>query len=446
MIALAVALGGTPPARAAVDAAALLRQAGIRPVVPRTQAPDFSLPALAGADGSLSDYRGSWVLLTFWATWCGPCRSELPTLEALHRSYENEGLVVVGVSVDTDSAPVAPFVAQMELSFPNYWDGSGRVGSSYLAASIPMTYLIDPDGRVAGLARGARDWMALAPVFERLLEAEPAGDGAAATYAPAGDRVSLSTVVDPPSAEVELERERVRPGETFIVTVRVTWSGNFDEYLLHPPEIALPEGVERFQVTASSSSLEGRSVVTYRILLRAAEPGIFALDPVELRYTPLLEQSPVASRLAGPTVEVSPRTLLGMAPRTALVGAGSLALLGVAGFLWVRRGKGTASLEDEAANASSGLLARFEAARAKRLSGDVRSFVLALVEIEREISGDEEEGIDQLVQGVRYGGRLPTPMELEQLERRVERRLHSLTDKTGSEERRALKLREDEET
>ena len=441
---LVVLLTAVRPVGAATDVATLLREAGIRPVVPRTAAPDFTLPRLGGEAGSLSDHGGSWVLLTFWATWCGPCRSELPTLEALHRSHSASGLVVVGVSLDRDMAPVGPFLTQLDLTFPNYWDGSGSTGSTYLASSIPTTYLIDPGGQVAGFARGARDWQALAPVLEAVLAAEPAAEASSASFAAPGTRVRLATVTDPPDAQLELQPEPVHPGEPFEVTVRVFWSGTLDQYLLHPPELFLPQGIERLGVAAESSSRDGRSVVTYRVSLRASEPGRFALDPVEIRYTPLLEPSPVATRLAGPTVEVAPRTWLGMAPRAAALGVGGLVLLGaVGGLVWHRRGRGSVAERSAARFDPGRLKARLEAARGERLSGDLRRFVLELVAIESEL-GEPGVEVERWVDGVRYGDQLPSPVEIEQLERRVERRLQSLSSLPDSEERKALKLREDE--
>jgi peroxiredoxin len=119
---------------------------------------DFELPDLSGGKTSLSAFRGKWVLLVFWATWCGPCVEEMPALEALYREHKARGFSVVGASVDTDQALPKNFQFENQISFPLLHDPSGSVSSKYQASALPTLYVISPDWKLAGILQGAKDW------------------------------------------------------------------------------------------------------------------------------------------------------------------------------------------------------------------------------------------------------------------------------------------------
>ncbi len=437
----------------------LLRQYNIRAIDPPSPASDFTLPDLAGGETSLSDYYGSWVVLTFFATWCGPCRSELPTLERLHQDRAGDGVVVLGVSVDDDQAKLGPFVRQLKLNFPIVWDRTKQVGSAYRASSIPISYLVDPEGRLAGVSRGSRDWSALTPMLDAALDAMPAiltMEPSPDAYADAGEAVATPQISDPPTAELALETATPRAGKPFFLDIQLHWAGNFEEYLPHPPEILLPEGVVQESVTAESSSRDGRNQLNYRVTLRADAPGKYALDPVELRYTPRSEATPVASRVLGPTVEVLPLRVLGMPPGMLAVSVAALVLLGLGGFFAGRKLRGRATPRTApAAELYERLHATFEEARKKRMQGDGAGQLLALAELDRQLreARDEPEpdeaaarSLRDAVERARFGGEVPPAEELDALQRSVERRLEELKPDPGKAERRALKLKSSEPT
>ena len=123
--------------------------------------PPFQLKDLGGKQVALSDFLGNVVVLNFWATWCGPCRVEMPAMERLHQDLEKEGVKVVAVSVDAQGVDVTrPFQEAMGLTFSILHDPEYRVGLAYGARTLPMTYLIDPQGVVRHRIFGARDWNA----------------------------------------------------------------------------------------------------------------------------------------------------------------------------------------------------------------------------------------------------------------------------------------------
>ena len=135
----------------------------------RLPAPAFTLPSLDGGRVRLADFRGKVVLLNFWATWCRPCREEMPSLEALWADYRDRPFIVLAVTADRGSLrPVREFVRRHGLDFPVLLDADGAVRNRYEVYALPMTYLIGRDGRISGRAPAARDWNG--PAARRLID------------------------------------------------------------------------------------------------------------------------------------------------------------------------------------------------------------------------------------------------------------------------------------
>ncbi|MBC7330544.1 TlpA family protein disulfide reductase [bacterium] len=111
------------------------------------QATDFSLKALDGKLYKLSDLKGKVVLIDFWATWCPPCREELPIIEKLHQEFKDKNLVVLGIS-NEDRDTIADFLRNNPLTFPILVDEKGNVGKSYKVVAIPRLLLIDKTGKI----------------------------------------------------------------------------------------------------------------------------------------------------------------------------------------------------------------------------------------------------------------------------------------------------------
>lgn len=122
-------------------------------------APGFTVRNLEGNRVSLEDYKHQVVILNLWATWCGPCRVEMPGFENLYRRFRSEGLTVLAVSLDKDSdQKVRDFVDKYKLSFPVLMDPDQKVESLYSTFSIPTTYVIDRQGRIVAVVDGAKNW------------------------------------------------------------------------------------------------------------------------------------------------------------------------------------------------------------------------------------------------------------------------------------------------
>jgi peroxiredoxin len=132
-------------------------------------APNFQLRDLNGRLVTLSDLRGKVVLLNFWATWCGPCRVEMPAMEQLYRMFQRKDFEILAVSTDVQGAAITrPFQQENRLTFPILHDTEYRVGLTYGARSLPMTFLIDRQGIIRHQVFGARDWEA--PEAQQLVQ------------------------------------------------------------------------------------------------------------------------------------------------------------------------------------------------------------------------------------------------------------------------------------
>ena len=119
----------------------------------------FTIPAPEGADVRLADYRGKVVFLNFWATWCVPCREEMPAMERLYRRFKERGFVVLAVSVDTEPAPaVRSFVQTHGYTYPVGLDPKMALARQYGVRALPSSFLVDKAGNLAARAVGSREW------------------------------------------------------------------------------------------------------------------------------------------------------------------------------------------------------------------------------------------------------------------------------------------------
>jgi cytochrome c biogenesis protein CcmG/thiol:disulfide interchange protein DsbE len=130
-------------------------------------APTAPLPRLEGnGEGSLADYRGRWVLVNFWASWCVPCREEAPALEQFQQHHGDGDFTVLGIDSRDLSDDGRTFVRRFDLTYPQLRDGDGDTAHEFGTTGVPENYLIDPSGKVRLLVRG--------PITDEYLEGEVA--------------------------------------------------------------------------------------------------------------------------------------------------------------------------------------------------------------------------------------------------------------------------------
>ena len=127
-------------------------------VPPGTAAAAFTLTSLDGPSVQLTDMRGKVVLVNFWATWCGPCKEEMPAFERLRQKLDPERFAVVTITTDLQRDGIKQFLMNMHVQLPVLFDDNQEVSQAYLVRALPTTVLIDAGGILVGRAVGPREW------------------------------------------------------------------------------------------------------------------------------------------------------------------------------------------------------------------------------------------------------------------------------------------------
>ncbi len=170
---LLMVVGATQAPAAPLALEQLMRDFGVQLPTVRKPAPEFSLPKLGGGRTSLADARGKLVLLHFWATWCVPCRHEMPLLHRMEQGLDSAEFRMICINVNRgDSDDVKAFINQVSPQFHTLLDPEGAVRNRYAVRGLPMTYLIGRDGKIIGRIIGERDWSSAAAkhILESLIE------------------------------------------------------------------------------------------------------------------------------------------------------------------------------------------------------------------------------------------------------------------------------------
>ncbi|UCC81471.1 MAG: TlpA family protein disulfide reductase [Gemmatimonadota bacterium] len=125
------------------------------------QVPEYSAPSLTGEEVAFADHLGEVVLINVWATWCGPCRVEMPPIQNIYSRFNEQGFTVLAVSIDTGPGyreKVDEFVREFELDFPILLDPESRIGRVLQTVGVPETFVLDREGRIIKRLIGATDW------------------------------------------------------------------------------------------------------------------------------------------------------------------------------------------------------------------------------------------------------------------------------------------------
>ena len=139
---------------AALSATALGTCISAQAVGVNSEAPDFTLETLAGGNLRLQEHRGEVLLINFWASWCGPCRQEMPILDRLHQRYEEAGFAVLGVNVEGKRKPAEKIAKKSKVTFPVLIDAGQKVSEAYDLEAMPTTVVVDRNGKVRYIHRG----------------------------------------------------------------------------------------------------------------------------------------------------------------------------------------------------------------------------------------------------------------------------------------------------
>ena len=121
-------------------------------------ASEFVLKDIDGKEYRLSQYRGKVVVVNFWATWCPPCREEMPSMERAYEKLKKSGILILAINIGEDEDAIFKFTADYPVSFPLLMDQDSRVINQWPVTALPTTYVVDPEGRIVYRAIGSREW------------------------------------------------------------------------------------------------------------------------------------------------------------------------------------------------------------------------------------------------------------------------------------------------
>lgn len=138
--------------------AGALAEQPLTPLSPPVAAPEFELEQYEGDPMRLTDHRGVPVIVSFWATWCPPCREELPSMNRAWRKIREQGVMMLAVNVAEDDETIFAFLAEYPIEFPVLMDTDGKTVGSWPVKGLPTTFVLDPDGNMVYRAIGGRDW------------------------------------------------------------------------------------------------------------------------------------------------------------------------------------------------------------------------------------------------------------------------------------------------
>jgi len=131
-----------------------LSSASAMAIPSKGKAPDFTLKSNRGTNVKLSEHRGQVIMINFWASWCAPCRKEMPLLEELYQRYKDGGFTLLGVNVEEDSSAAKDLLKEIEVSFPILFDSKNSVSQLYNVEAMPSTIIVDRDGNMRFIHKG----------------------------------------------------------------------------------------------------------------------------------------------------------------------------------------------------------------------------------------------------------------------------------------------------
>ncbi len=381
-----------------------------------SETPQFDLPDLQRRLHTLEEYKGKWLLIAFWATWCGPCKMELPELEQLYARLKLKNFNIVGISADQgDVQEVQRFVKELKLTFPILHDLHGEASTAFAANALPSLYLVTPDLKLVGIARGARPWSseAIIATFEKLLKSKTVE---AAELKSGG---TAPIMVEAPVLEIAPLSEITEGSET-LLKIKIHWKGEPSHYIVGVPKITFPtEIVLNGSVSSTSEATESEAVLNYLYPVTFTKAGNYQLGPITMAFKSALGGTEQASRHAGLTVVVKEKSW-----KLAYVTVTAILISGFFFFSFKKYRRKKVNHSASLAKPKTDWENRLMAIKKLRLDGLKKEYTLELLQLNLKFQKEQNQNttkIEEQLEKIRFAGFELTEMELDYYEKDFKR-------------------------
>jgi thiol-disulfide isomerase/thioredoxin len=268
-----------------LEARNIIEQLGFESL--KENAIDFTAQNLEGKEVKLSHLKGRWIWLAFWATWCGPCKVEMPILEEIYKKIPPNNFSLIGISIDQLQLPqIRKFLDGNSITFPNWHDSMGAAQSNYDASAVPSIYLISPDFKLVGIYRGARDWNQphILPLLNKLVTFKNAQAPINTENSTVPANSQVPNKLPPPKMKVSSWPNELKVGEKFPFQIEVSFQNSSTDYLITPPTIKLPPEIHSTPLESESYTTTNGSQLIYSTNLLFTKKGSYKIGPIDISY------------------------------------------------------------------------------------------------------------------------------------------------------------------
>jgi peroxiredoxin len=417
----------------------IIQKIGITPLY--SDPVDIELPDLNKKPQKLSQYKGKWIWLVFWATWCSVCSSELTTIESLYQEFKNRNLIAIGVSLDSGSPnEISSYLKKRNISFPNLQDINGKAGGIYKANAVPTLYIISPDWKVIGMVRGALNWerKEVLKHIKKLIKYKKVMYTDSQQYQDLSDsELSLPEKLHPPKLNIIKPEGDYHANSWIPLEIEIRWPGSSRDYIIKVPKLTVPEKVKIGKISSIASSRLGNLILRYKFPIMTELPGKYKIGPVDLSYKSRynITGSDLNTRIPALTIEVIQSYVY-----TILIVGGILLFLCIIFLIfWFKKirpqkNKGKKLGEQPIRKFE----AEFKKLKKEKISCSRQQYSIRLLEYALEMVTAQpsfkkriEQDFSQLdirnkLEKIRYGGDSFLDNELERLEKTIEKEFEEL--------------------
>jgi len=409
-----------PNANASEDSVELLKALGFTPV--HQEIKSFKTADLEGNPIDLASLKGSWVLLNLWATWCGFCKKELPSLESLYLEFKNSKLKILGVSIDQgNSAQVKKFIKQQGITFPIIHDFTGTISKNLDSSSVPVHYLLSPQLQIVGILRGAINWedKKVLSLLKQLTQL---------------DKIDLSRInsaqnpstpikaLNPPKIEADIQENQLN--------VHLIFEENINEYQIGVPQVTFPSEISFSNISSTSQAQVNKTILTYIYYLKMKNLGNYSIGPIEVKYRSIYGGEEMST--SHPGLSHNFKTAPNYKPIYYLLALCALIFI-ITLYIFKAVVLGTET-KNQISNSSLDLkkfMGELINIRTLKISGETQEYQKQLVGLYKQVlaaSSNKDTQLDQLIEEVSYAGKKLDPAETISLEKKIDKIINEVNN------------------